>query len=162
MPKQRIAVLPGDGIGRDVTAEAVKVLNAIQDTQNLDLELTELPWSADHYLETGETMPDGALEDFAENYAAIYIGAYGDPRVPDMRHARDILLGIRFGLDLYINLRPIKLYDPRLCPLKDKNPESIDMVVFRENRAKEFQLQWAGNLEDGWTGVTGLQIVQRR
>ena len=87
------------------------------------------PWSADHYLETGETLPEGALEDLRDNYSAIFIGAFGDPRVPDMRHAADILLGIRFELDLYINFRPIKLYDERLCPLKGKGAGDIDFVV---------------------------------
>ncbi|HEX9733632.1 MAG TPA: isocitrate/isopropylmalate family dehydrogenase, partial [Thermoanaerobaculia bacterium] len=131
--RRRIAVLPGDGIGRDVTAEAVKVLAAADEIWRLDLELVELPWSADHYLATGVTLPEGALDDLRDNYSAIFIGAYGDPRVPDMRHAADILLGIRFGLDLYINFRPIKLYDARLCPLKDKGPADVDMVIVREN-----------------------------
>ena len=130
---QRIAVLGGDGIGPEVTAEALKVLDAARQGWNLPLEWVEFPWSADHYLATGETLPDGALEDLAANYAAIFIGAFGDPRVPDMKHAADILLGIRFGLDLYINFRPVKLFDPRVCPLKDKGPEDIDFVCFREN-----------------------------
>ena len=130
---QRIAVLPGDGTGKDVTAEAVKVLEAAAEAWDLPLELVHLDWDADRYLATGETMPAGALDDFRENYSAIFIGAYGDPRVPDMKHAADILLGIRFGLDLYINLRPIKLYDPRLCPLNDRTEKDVDMVIFREN-----------------------------
>ncbi len=126
-------MLPGDGIGPEVTAEAMKVVRAASQRFDLALELVELPWDADRYLATGETLPEGALEDFRDDYGAISIGAYGDPRVPDMRHAADILLGIRFGLDLYINFRPIKLYDPRLCPLKGKGPAEIDMVMFREN-----------------------------
>ncbi len=130
---QRIAVLPGDGIGKDVTAEAVKVLEAAAEVWELPLELVRLPWDADRYLATGETLPPGALEDLRDHYAAIFIGAYGDPRVPDMKHAADILLGIRFGLDLYINFRPVKLYDARLCPLKGKREEDVDFVVFREN-----------------------------
>jgi 3-isopropylmalate dehydrogenase len=130
---QRVAVLPGDGIGPDVTAEATKVLRAAAERWRLPIELEEKPWSADHYLETGVTLPEGALEDLRDNYSAILIGAYGDPRVPDMRHAADILLGIRFGLDLYVNFRPIRIYDERLCPLKDKRPDEIDFVVFREN-----------------------------
>ncbi len=130
---QRIAVLGGDGIGPEVTVEAMKVVGAAADRFDLAIELVELPWNADHYLATGETLPEGALDDLRENYAAIFIGAYGDPRVPDMRHAADILLGIRFGLDLYVNFRPIKLYDQRLCPLKGKGPEDVDLVVFREN-----------------------------
>ena len=132
-PPQRIAVLPGDGIGPEVTAEAMKVVRAAARRFDLSLELVQFPWNADHYLETGETLPDGALDDLRENYGAIYIGAYGDPRVPDMKHAADILLGIRFGLDLYINLRPIKLYHADLCPLKGKAVGDIDLVVFREN-----------------------------
>jgi 3-isopropylmalate dehydrogenase len=130
---QRIAVLPGDGIGKDVTAEAVKVLEVARERWSLPLELETFPWSADHYLATGETLPAGALEDLVARFSAIYIGAYGDPRVPDMRHAADILLGLRFKLDLYINLRPIKLYDARLCPLKDRRESDVDFVVFREN-----------------------------
>src|ERR1044072_8585365 len=130
---QRIAVLPGDGIGVDVTTEAVKVLEAAAERWALPVELQHYPWSAEHYLATGETIPPGAFADLRERFSAILIGAYGDPRVPDMRHAADILLGIRFKLDLYINLRPIKLYDERLCPLKGKGVRDVDMVVFREN-----------------------------
>jgi 3-isopropylmalate dehydrogenase len=130
---QRIAVLPGDGTGKDVTAEAVKVLNAAAETWDLPLELAQFDWDADRYLATGETLPEGALDDFRDNYSAIFIGAYGDPRVPDMKHAADILLGIRFRMDLYINLRPVKLYDARLCPLKGKAEKDVDFVVFREN-----------------------------
>jgi 3-isopropylmalate dehydrogenase len=130
---QRIAVLPGDGIGKDVTAEAVKVLAAAAEAWELPLELVHLPWDADRYLASGETLPPGALDDFRDNYAAVFIGAYGDPRVPDMKHAGDILLGIRFGLDLYVNFRPVKLYDARLCPLKGKRERDVDFVVFREN-----------------------------
>ncbi|HMB55081.1 MAG TPA: 3-isopropylmalate dehydrogenase [Thermoanaerobaculia bacterium] len=130
---QKIAVIAGDGIGKDVTAEAVKVLEAAAERFELPFELVHLPWDADRYLDSGDTLPEGALDDFLRHYAAIFIGAYGDPRVPDMKHAADILLGIRFGLDLYINFRPVKLYDSRLCPLSGKRPEDVDFVVFREN-----------------------------
>ena len=130
---QRIAVLPGDGIGKDVTAEAVKVLAAAAERWELPLRLEQQPWSADHYLATGETLPPAALASLRDDYAAILVGAYGDPRVPDMKHAADILLGIRFGLDLYINFRPVRLYDESLCPLKGKRREDVEFVVFREN-----------------------------
>ncbi len=130
---QRVAVLGGDGIGPEVTAEAVKVLGAAAERWDLSLELVELPWSAEHYLATGETLPAGALESLRDDYAAVLIGAYGDPRIPDMRHAADILLGIRFGLDLYINLRPVKVYVEDLCPLRDSKAAEVDLVVFREN-----------------------------
>jgi len=141
---QRIAVIPGDGIGKDVTAEAVKALHAAQERWHLPLELVHLNWDADRYLDTGETLPADALETFRRDFAAIFIGAYGDPRVPDMKHAADILLGIRFGLDLYINFRPVKLYAPGLCPLKDKDEGDVDFVVFRENT------------EGAYVGVGGL------
>ena len=155
-PLQRIAVLPGDGIGVDVTREAVKVLEAAKERWGLPLELVHLPWSADHYLETGETLPEGALDEFRDRYAAILIGAYGDPRVPDMRHAGDILLGIRFGLDLYINYRPVKVYDPRLCPLKDKRPADIDMVIFRENTEGAY-VGVGGNFKKGTADEVAVQ-----
>ena len=126
-------MLPGDGIGRDVTAEAVKALTAAKERWSLPIELIEKPWSADHYLETNETLPEGAIDELRDDYSAVFIGAYGDPRIPDMRHAADILLGIRFKLDLFINFRPIKIYDDALCPLKGKGARDVDFVVFREN-----------------------------
>ena len=130
---QKIAILPGDGIGVDVTKEAIKVLEAVSEHWSLPLEPVTYPWSANHYLETGESLPDGALEELRSHFSAILIGAYGDPRVPDMKHAADILLGIRFGLDLYVNFRPVKLYDNSMCPLAGKTTDDVDFVVFREN-----------------------------
>jgi len=153
---QRIAVLPGDGTGKDVTAEAVKVLEAAAETWDLPLELVHLDWDADRYLATGETLPKGALEDFRDNYASIFIGAYGDPRVPDMKHAADILLGIRFGLDLYINLRPVRLYDSRLCPLKDRTEKDVDFVVFRENTEGAY-VNVGGNFKKGTPDEVAIQ-----
>jgi 3-isopropylmalate dehydrogenase len=153
---QRIAVLPGDGTGKDVTAEAVKVLEAAAGTWDLPLELVHFDWDADRYLATGETLPKGALDDFRENYAAVFIGAYGDPRVPDMKHAADILLGIRFGLDLYINLRPVKLFDARLCPLKDKTEKDVDMVIFRENTEGAY-VNVGGNFKKGTPDEIAIQ-----
>ncbi|MEL7060920.1 MAG: 3-isopropylmalate dehydrogenase [Acidobacteriota bacterium] len=129
----RVAVLAGDGVGPEVTAEALKVLWAAARRFAFELDVVEFPWSADHYLATGETLPDGALERLRDDFDAIFVGAFGDPRVPDNRHAADILLGLRFGLDLYINRRPVKLYDARLCPLADRGPDDVDMVFFREN-----------------------------
>lgn len=122
----------------------------------LPLERVEMPWSAEHYLETGETLPDGALEDLRDNYSAILIGAYGDPRVPDMRHAADILLGIRFGLDLYINFRPIRAYDDRLNPLKGKSADDIDLVVFRENTEGAY-VGVGGNFKKGTAAEVAIQ-----
>ncbi|MDP9121752.1 MAG: isocitrate/isopropylmalate family dehydrogenase [Acidobacteriota bacterium] len=153
---QRIAVLPGDGIGKDVTAEAVKVLSAAAESWALPLELVHFDWSADRYLATGETLPAGALDDFWDNYSAILIGAFGDPRVPDMKHAADILLGTRFGLDLYINLRPVKLYDARLCPLKGRSEGDVDFVVFRENTEGAY-VNIGGNFKRGWAEEVAVQ-----
>jgi 3-isopropylmalate dehydrogenase len=153
---QRIAVLPGDGIGVDVTTEAVKVLEAAAERWSLPLELETFPWSADHYLATGVTIPAEAFDDLRSRFSAILIGAYGDPRVPDMRHAADILLGIRFKLDLYINLRPIKLYDERLCPLKGKRPQDVDMVVFRENTEGAY-VGAGGNFKTGTADEVAVQ-----
>lgn len=130
---QKIAVIAGDGIGIDVTVEALKVLRRVNEKFNLKLDLIEFEFGADHYLKTGVGMPPGQMEEFRKNYAAIYLGALGDPRIPDMRHGREILLAMRFDLDLYINLRPVKLLHERLCPLKDKTVRDIDFVVFREN-----------------------------
>ena len=127
-----IAVIAGDGIGKEVTAEAAKVLSAIGQRFGRPLHLAQLPWGADHYLETGVTLPPGGY-DTLRQFDAIFIGALGDPRVPDNRHARDILLGTRFELDLYVNYRPVKLLDERLCPLKGRGPSDVNFVVFREN-----------------------------
>ena len=92
----------------------------------------QLPWSADHYLATGITIPPGGY-DTLRSFDAIFVGALGDPRVPDNRHARDILLGTRFELDLYVNYRPVRLLDDRLCPLKNRTRRDVNFVVFREN-----------------------------
>jgi 3-isopropylmalate dehydrogenase len=130
---KRIAVIAGDGIGIDVTVEALKALDAVRSTDGLDIEWVEMPYGADHYLETGITMPEEQVEEFREDYDAIFLGAVGDPRIPDMIHGREILLGLRFKLDLFINFRPIKLLDPALCPLKGRGVDDICFEVFREN-----------------------------
>ncbi len=153
---QHVAVLAGDGIGPEVTAEAIKVLRAAKERWRLPLAFDFLPWSADHYLETGETLPEGALERLRDEYAAIFVGAYGDPRVPDNRHAADILLGLRFGLDLYINFRPIKLFDARLCPLRDRGLGDIDMVIFRENTEGAY-VGSGGHLKKGTADEVAIQ-----
>jgi 3-isopropylmalate dehydrogenase len=129
----RIAVIPGDGIGVEVTAEALKVLRAVGEVFGRTLDLERLPWSADHFLQTGVTIPPNGYAMLRDEFDAVFIGALGDPRVPDNRHARDILLGTRFELDLYVNYRPVKLLDERLCPLKGRGVSDVNLVVFREN-----------------------------
>jgi len=126
-------VVPGDGIGPEVIDAGMKVLERINDEHNLGLDFVHFGWNADEYLRTGISMPPGAMDDIRNNYAAVYLGAFGDPRVPDMKHAADILLGMRFQLDLYVNYRPVKLLNDRLCPLRDKSRQHVDFVIFREN-----------------------------
>jgi 3-isopropylmalate dehydrogenase len=128
----RIAVIPGDGIGKEVTSEAVKILGAVGSRFGRTFDLEPLPWSADYYLESGITMPSNGY-DLLRAFDGVLVGALGDPRVPDNRHARDILLGTRFELDLYVNYRPVRLLDERLCPLKGRGPQDVNFVVFREN-----------------------------
>ncbi len=129
----RIAVIPGDGIGVEVVREATKVLQAVAEAADKKLVLTHFEWGADHYMKTGETLPDGAVSMLQDRFDAILLGAMGDPRVPDNRHAADILLGLRFKLDLFVNYRPIQLLHERLCPLKELKAADVDFAVFREN-----------------------------
>ncbi|MGH9408672.1 MAG: isocitrate/isopropylmalate dehydrogenase family protein [Vicinamibacterales bacterium] len=129
----RFAIIAGDGIGKEVTAEAVTVLTRVGELFGHRFDFEHLPWGADYFLETGITIPPNGYAMLRDDFDAIFIGALGDPRVPDNRHARDILLGTRFELDLYVNYRPIKLLDARLCPLKNRGPKDVDFVVFREN-----------------------------
>jgi 3-isopropylmalate dehydrogenase len=152
----KIAVVPGDGIGVDVTAEAIKVLDQVCRRRAIPFEPVYFPWSAEHYLKTGETIPPGAFDDLSRNYEAIFMGAFGDPRVPDMRHASDILLGARFRLDLYVNYRPVRCLDDRLCPLKGFAAEDIDFVVFRENTEGAY-VGSGGHLKKGTPDEVAVQ-----
>jgi 3-isopropylmalate dehydrogenase len=138
----KIAVIPGDGVGPEVTDEGLKVLAKAADLFGFAYETKTYPFGADHYLATGEFMPAGQLEEF-RTMDAIYLGAIGDPRLPPGLVERGVIAATRFGLDLYINLRPIKLYAEHLCPIKDKRPEDVDLVVVRENT------------EDLYTGIGG-------
>src|SRR6202162_1805535 len=110
----RIAVIPGDGIGKEVTPEALKVLKAIAASTGRSIEFVEFDWGADKYLRDGVSLPDGAVEMLRDEFDAILFGALGDPRVLSTRHAGDILLGLRFKLDLYVNARPVELLHQRL------------------------------------------------
>jgi 3-isopropylmalate dehydrogenase len=152
----KIAVVPGDGIGVDVTREAVKVLEKVAFLRAFPFEPVFFPWSADHYLATGETVPPGAFDDLARNFDAIFMGAFGDPRVPDMRHAAEILLGARFVLDLYVNYRPVRCLDDRLCPLKRFSASEVDFVVFRENTEGSY-VGAGGHLKKGTSDEVAVQ-----
>src|SRR5271170_4616533 len=129
----RIAVIPGDGIGKEVTPEAVKVVRAVTAPAKRPLEFVEFDWGADRFLKDGVTLPAGAVEMLRDEFDAILFGALGDPRVPSNQHAADILLGLRFKLDLYVNARPVELLHERLTPLRDRTERDIQLMVFREN-----------------------------
>jgi 3-isopropylmalate dehydrogenase len=129
----KIAIIPGDGIGMDVTREAVKVLGCAGDAAGVPLELVEWDLGAQRYLDTGVTITAAEMAALGSEYDAIFLGALGDARVPDNVHARDILLGMRFQLDLFINMRPVRLFVADMSPLRDVAPRDVDMVVFREN-----------------------------
>jgi len=127
--RERIAVVPGDGIGREVIPLALEVLRA----SGAPLEFTTFDWGADRYLIDGTTIPDDGFEMLGRDFDAIFVGALGDPRVPTNIHAKEILLGMRFQMDLYANVRPVKLIDASLCPLKNATPADVNFTVIREN-----------------------------
>ena len=127
--KKRIAVIPGDGIGREVIPQAVNVMQA----SGAEVALTEFDWGADRYLRDQTTVPPDGFAMLARDFDAILVGAFGDPRVKTNIHAKEILLGMRFKMDLYANVRPVKLLDESLCPLKGVKPADVDFTVIREN-----------------------------
>ena len=129
----RIAVIPGDGIGPEVARASVKLLTRLSELRGLGLQFDWFDFGAERYLRDGTVLPDGFMDTLRRDYAAVYFGAVGDPRVPGNEHAKGILLAMRFELDLYINLRPCQLLDDRLSPLKGKGRRELDFVVVREN-----------------------------
>ena len=128
----RIAVIPGDGTGPEVVAEGLKVLGAVAQKTGVKYELHEYDLGGERYLRTEEILPDRVLDEL-RGFDAIYLGAIGHPEVQPGVLEKGLLLRLRFELDQYINLRPVKLYPGVDCPLKDKGPEDIDFVVVREN-----------------------------
>jgi 3-isopropylmalate dehydrogenase len=143
MAQYEIAVIAGDGIGPEVVREAMKVLDAAGEVFGFGTRHTSYPFGTEHYLATKEIFPDAAFEE-VKRHDAIFLGAIGDPRVPVGLIEYGIIAKMRFELDLYVNLRPIKLYDASLCPLKDKTPADVDMVIVRENT------------EDAYSGAHGF------
>jgi 3-isopropylmalate dehydrogenase len=139
----RIAVIGGDGIGPEVVREGVKVLRALASEHGFGVALTEYPFGAEHYLRSGELFPDSALAEVRDHHAVL-LGAIGDPRIEVGKLEYAIVAGLRFGLDLYVNLRPVVLYTEKLTPLKNRTPADIDFVVVRENT------------EDVYTGIGGI------
>src|SRR5207248_8976500 len=127
--KKRIAVIPGDGIGREVIPQALNVVKAL----GAAVELTDFDWGAERYLGDGVTVPPDGFAMLGRDFDAILVGAFGDPRVASNIHAKEILLGMRFKMDLYANVRPVKLLDESLCPLKGVKPQDVDFTILREN-----------------------------
>ncbi|HEY1955833.1 MAG TPA: isocitrate/isopropylmalate dehydrogenase family protein [Polyangiaceae bacterium] len=133
MARKLIAVIPGDGIGPEVIAQAVRLLDLVKEQKKLPLELWQLDLGADRYLKDRTTFPKEVADRIRDEASAVLLGALGDPRVPKLEHARDILFGLRFGFDLYANIRPVKALSDRLVPLKGRTKKDVDLVVFREN-----------------------------
>jgi 3-isopropylmalate dehydrogenase len=137
-----VAVIPGDGIGPEVVREGLRVLERVAAIEGFAVRLSPFPFGAEHFLKTKEILPDAAFEEI-KGHDAILLGAIGDPRITVGQLEFGIIARLRFGLDLYVNLRPVKLYAEHLCPLKDKRPEDVDFVVIRENT------------EDAYAGMFG-------
>jgi 3-isopropylmalate dehydrogenase len=151
-----VAVIPGDGVGPEVTAEAMRVLERAAEIEGLKIRTQSYPFGADHYLRTRELMPNGILDEFKQ-MDAIFLGAIGDPRVETGVLERAIIGGMRWGeLDMYINLRPIKLYADYLCPLKDKTPDDIDMIFVREN-TEDLYIGVGGHFKKGTPDEVAIQ-----
>lgn len=138
-----IGVIPGDGVGPEVVRQGLRVLELASSIGGFHYDLVEYPWSGRHYLDTGELMPEAMLDEY-RTLDAVYLGALGDPRVERGLVERAVLLTIRFGLDLYVNLRPVVLYAEHMTPLKGVGPADVDMIVVRENT------------EDAYLGVGGI------
>jgi 3-isopropylmalate dehydrogenase len=138
-----IAVIPGDGIGPEVVREGLRVLDRVASIEGFRIEPTTYPFGAEHYLKTKEIFPETAFSEVRQK-RAILLGAIGDPRIEVGLLEFGIIAKMRFELDLYVNLRPVKLYAEHLCPLKGKTPEDVDFIVVRENT------------EDAYAGMRGF------
>jgi 3-isopropylmalate dehydrogenase len=149
---KRIAVIPGDGIGKEVIPAAVEVIKAT----GAAVEFTEFDWSADRYLKDGTTVPENGFAMLQRDFDAVFVGALGDPRVATNIHAKEILLGMRFQMDLYANVRPVKLLDESLCPLKGVKPQDVDFVVIRENTEGPY-MDAGGILKQGTLDEVAIQ-----
>jgi len=155
--KKRVAVIPGDGIGKEVIPEAVKALRAVTAGRpGRGIELTDFDWGTDRYLRDATSLPEDAVEMLRKNFDAILLGAMGDPRVPSNKPAMDILLGLRFKLDLYVNVRPVVLYDRRLTPLRDREEKDVQFIIFREN-TEGLYVGMGGNFKRGTPDEVAIQ-----
>lgn len=147
MTQYKIPVIPGDGIGPEIIAEGKKVIDAAGEKFGFDVDWTEFPHGADHYLETGELISEDSLKELGK-YPAIYLGSIGDPRVAPGVLEKGVLLAARFYFDQYVNLRPIKLLEGVWTPIKDKTPADIDFTVVREN-TEDFYIGIGGRAKKG-------------
>ena len=143
MKSYSIGVIGGDGIGPEVAAEGLKVLTTAARLHGIQFEFVEYPYSGAHYLKTRELVPERVIDEW-RNLDAVFLGAIGHPDVEPGLVERSVIMGLRFGLDLYVNLRPVKLYAEHLCPLKGKSPADVDFAVVRENT------------EDAYAGLGGI------
>jgi len=158
MNKYRIAIIAGDGIGKEVIPAGLIALRAAARVCGFELETEEFPWGCDYYLQTGRMMDDDGLQRL-QDFPAIYLGAIGDPaRVPDHISLRSLLIRIRQSFDQYINLRPIKLLAGMQSPLRDKSHREIDFVCVRENSEGEY-CGWGGRLREGQPDEIAEQTV---
>jgi tartrate dehydrogenase/decarboxylase/D-malate dehydrogenase len=148
MAKHSIALIPGDGIGKEVIPEGVRVLEKVASRHQVDISWKEFDWSCEHYLKTGTMMPDDGIEQLAE-HDAIYLGAVGYPTVTDHVSIWGLLIPIRREFDQYVNLRPVRLFDGVPCPLANKKPGDIDFYVVRENVEGEYSM--IGGIQYGGT-----------
>jgi 3-isopropylmalate dehydrogenase len=155
MTVKKIALLGGDGIGVEVTREARQLLEIHRQEAGLPLELWDLDFGAERFLRDGTTLPPEGLDQIRQGCAAVLLGALGDPRVKGNEHARDILFGIRFGCDLYANIRPVRALSDRLVPIKDKRAADVDFVVFREN-TEGLYADIGGHLRKGTAGEVAI------
>jgi tartrate dehydrogenase/decarboxylase/D-malate dehydrogenase len=157
--KHNIAVIRGDGIGPEILSEGVKVLDAVSELDNFELEWVEYPHGAEHYLSTGELINEDTLKEL-EQYDTIYFGCIGDPRVDTGVLEQGILLNMRFYFDQYVNLRPVKLLEGVTTPLAGKGPADIDFSVVREN-TEDFYVGIGGRVK-GKRKSEKLEIVRER
>lgn len=153
----RIAVIPGDGIGPEVVREGLCVLDRVAELEGFRIERTTFPFGAEHYLQTNEVFPDAAFEQ-VKQHDAVLLGAIGDPRMTPGFLEFGIVARLRFGLDLFANMRPVKLYDEYLTPLKGKTPEHLDMLVVRENTEDAYAGMW-GQFKKGTADEVATQEI---
>jgi len=147
LPTYKIAVIPGDGVGPEVISAGKKVLDAVSEAESFEIEWVEYDLGADSYLKTGKLLTEDVIKEL-KSYKTIYLGALGDPRVKPGILEVGILLNLRFALDQYVNLRPVKLLDGIVTPLRDKSPKDIDFFVVREN-TEDFYIGLGGRMSKG-------------